>query len=296
MELEDVFLQKVSSEIPTSIELITNLNKVYFLQDKIILSFDTYKDLTKLIIINLENYESSIEDYSQYTIRRDKLISGRSNSFLYQDKIFQLNTSTLEMALTIRDLKSKEILTQYIVEKEDSIFFKNTPATHEYTSFPWDTEKKELQNTNDILRKITQYGAGISVLKLDDILEISLGGLKKSAVSKVVTQSVGIEEANSSSNNFTTRINPNCSYYPQVTYNFQSYTQSKSFKLKIGLYANSFEHIQETLNDNIFDELKYKLEENVKNFLVKLIFKMEEDYYIVYFNKTDKKHYLVKIS
>ena len=296
LELGNLPIRKFLDAIPTSIELINALNKIYFQQDKIFLSLDCYKDFTKLIIIDLESYKSSIEDYHYYPRSYNKKKSGKSNSFISQDMIFQLRSSPDEIAITVKDLKSKESLKEIFVKKEDSLFFQNNPAVYEYTSFPWDMEIEEFQFTQDILRKVSQYNAGIAVLRLENMLEVTNGGLKIRGVSRVVTQTDGFKDKDINSKDYSTRINQYSPFYPQVTYNFHNYTQSKSFKLKIGLYDNSYQYMQKKIDDNIFERSQKKLEETVNNFLVKLIFILQDKYYLIYFNKQNKKYYLTDVG
>jgi hypothetical protein len=292
---EHIFLHKISYDTPTAVELTSNFNKVYFNEEKIILTIDAYQNYTKLIYLDLENFTSRIDTIGHYKILREKLMPQRSNSFIYQENIFQLNVSTLGLALCIKDINTKEILKQFIIKEEDSLFFKNTPVIQLGSNYEYSKKERELNKMSQILRKVTRFGAGISVFSLGDLLEVTIGGSKKIQGNSGGTGMPVTSGGGTVTGPYGNYTLPNYTYYPMATYNYHSYTGSKSIHFKSALQIDSLEHLPDELEDNIFDKINDKLDEYIDRYFVELVFKKGNDYYLVYYFKPDKKHYLVRI-
>ncbi|MBT8244236.1 MAG: hypothetical protein HKP48_02865 [Winogradskyella sp.] len=136
--------------------------------------------LTYTFDLKTYNISEKIYDYPKGKIDDYK----RYNSFIHKDKIFQLASSKKEMSFQVKDLNNR-LIKEFYLTKEDSILFKNGPIIQEgRTALPFQN-RRELEASSKYLRKISSGNIGLSVLKVDRLYEITIGGYKIVPTNKV---------------------------------------------------------------------------------------------------------------
>jgi hypothetical protein len=270
-------ITKIDSRVPNSIERASNANKLYQNKETLVLSFDANKEATILYTINIEELSLSVksipypkakmnEDYKKY------------NSFIFQNKIFQIACSKDEMTFAIKDLEGN-LLKDYYVNRDMPIRFKNSPIIQEgTTALPFVTTRK-LEQTTKYLRKVSSGKPGINVQKVDGLYYITLGGYKyvNNAMPMVSTPTM-------SANGFIT-YNPTF-----LSYNAYTTTKSTYFNTILNF---QFEHVKGKQEPNMFDRVSaYK--KDIKYITAEDVFYFNDALFFGYFNLKHSEYKLVR--
>jgi hypothetical protein len=217
---------------------------LYQNKETLILSFDANKEATILYTINIKELSLSINSipYPKAKINEDYK---KYNSYIYQNKIFQIVCSRDEMAFQVKDLDGT-LLKNYYVNRDMPIRFKNSPIIQEgTTALPFVTTRK-LEQTTKYLRKVASGKPGINVQKVNGLYYITLGSYKY-----VTNAMPTVSEPTMSSNGFIT-YNPT-----YLSYNTYTTTKSTYFNTILNF---EFEHIKGKQEPNMFDRVSaYKI-------------------------------------
>ena len=99
----------------------------------------------------------------------------KHNSFLFEDKYFGLALHKDTIKLEIKDINTKELIKTQTIVNNKPIEIKNSPII--IMDDPY-KDYREVENTTQFFRKISNYGIGVSVSKYNnDLYEIQLGGI-----------------------------------------------------------------------------------------------------------------------
>ena len=273
---------KIENKTPNSIETTSKNVKLYNHGKKVSITSDRYKEYTYLINIDLENYNYSSERIFKPPFE-DSYFGLRTNSFLFENNLFQIISSSDQLNIQITDIDTKETIKKYSVKKKEPISFKNSLIIQEGGGLD---KYRELDKTSQFLRKISQAHAGISVLKQDGVFQITYGSAieKTNAGGYVIIGAtvggIGGAIVMASINSITT------SYY--------GYTNTKSVRVT-GLFDKNFNHIEGEVPLNIFDRIKLYAE-NIKGLQAETIISLEDSYLFGYYNKKEKVYKLVKFT
>ncbi len=235
---------KVDNNIPNSIELVSEASKMYEKENGFILTLD--KSVYTYII---EFKTPSLE----FTIKKiAKPVVGtlfKSNSFIQDDKIYQISATDKKMVFVVKSLISNKKLKEFILHKNDSITFKNTPIIQEGAMY---NNYREMEKTSKFLRKIASAKIGISVRPIANGSEITMGGTKEltGGAPMIMPGFGGIPIASFGA--ITMSFNP-------VQYAYSSYSSSVSTRIK-GLFDKNYNHIDGTIQTNVFDKIKEEIE------------------------------------
>lgn len=152
------------------------------------------------------------------------------------------------MKFIVRDLNTSEILKEYFVKKEDTITFKNSPIIQEGGAYD---NYREMEETSKFLRKISSSEVGISVYKLNDNYQITLGGEKQ-------IQSGGAPMMMSmGGGSFVASTGVSVSlpgYFSPSTFAYGSYANTKSTYINC-LFDAGFNHVDGDMTNNVFDNI-----------------------------------------
>ena len=103
-------IKRIECNNPNSLDITSEVNKLYCYDDKIVLSFDSAKDKTKLITIDLNNYSYTTKNYNQDTLENSNKVNTLSNSYIHDNKLYQLIVNKRELCFTIHCLKTDSLL------------------------------------------------------------------------------------------------------------------------------------------------------------------------------------------
>ncbi|WMI69209.1 hypothetical protein [Mangrovimonas sp. YM274] len=237
-------ISKIDQRIPNAIEVTSSLGKLYQTKNKVYLTLENEEDKTYFYDIDIENYEIDLKifDYPEGTIEPFK----KFNSYIYEDKIYQIASSKQEMKLLINTL-SGELVKSFYIDKEHPITFKNSPIIQEGVATPF-ISTRELEETQKYLRKISSGNLGITVIKTKNNYHTSMGGYK-------ITKNPTPIPSNSSDpfNPFSTPTGTFVSYNP--TYSaYNTYTKTKSTYFH-SIFDLEFNHLKGEVEENIFDKI-----------------------------------------
>lgn len=166
-------VKTISPNTPNPIDITSAFQKLYVIDGKIIISLDQNKTYTQIISFNLANSEKEVKYIKKPLLSDTEFVSAKSNSYIYDDKIFILAISDEKLNLSIKDYQSSNLLKAYSFSEEDTITIKNTSLI-KFTNNR--TINKNTNETKDILRKISQSKVGISAYRFANDYQVTIGG------------------------------------------------------------------------------------------------------------------------
>ncbi|MCF7559693.1 hypothetical protein L3X39_03515 [Sabulilitoribacter multivorans] len=293
-------VHKIQSSNPNAIELTSENIKMYVIEDDIIISVDNTTSYTQLIKINLKNHNATVENFEKPFIHAENEYF-RSNSFLYDDKLFQLVSTRNELAFSIKDLQAKTTIKEYRVEKNDSITFKNSPIIQEKGSDKAEDvnslsltfgKYRELEKTKKFLRKITAQKIGISAYNINGIHQITLGGIRDALNISTLNRMGNNNMFNNGFNQYEFKITkgPSNSGFPSapqvefisvnpsfepITFSYLTYNNTTCTFINC-LFNENFEHIEGEIQENVFDKISDFKSDKEKFINAETIFKYND--------------------
>lgn len=274
---------KIEDDTPNSIEAVSEEKKLYVRDNKIVFTFDINRGLTQILVINPVDFSYNVKSFQKPLFEANSSIK-KSNSFITDDKIFTIASTNDSLGLKIQDFKSKNVLKEFLVTKEDSITFKNTPIIQEggiYDSY------RELESSQKFLRKLTSANLGISVYRQNDEYLITIGSEKEVSTGGGMMMPMG---GGFGGFPIATIGSANVFFNPTF-FAYNSYSSTKSVHIK-SLFDLDFNHIKGSIKDNLFDKIK-KHSEPVNSLEGKTIFKYKN--YLILGNYIEKsKAYILK--
>jgi len=287
----DLKAEIIDLNIPNALEVTSGLVKIYLLEDQnsFLMSVDTDKRHTSLINFDLDSSTYTLTKIKKpilHSVNLKNRFLVRSNSFISDNKLYQISGLSKEMRFQIVNLDSKAIDKQLFLKDTDSVIqFKNTPIIEEegYYVGHWGKEK-----TKTFLRKITSGKIGVSVYKRKDTLRLMLGGLKKVASGAPVMVGFGAVPIGGVANGvFNSFANP-------MFLNYRGYTSTRATYIKC-LFDKNMNHLQGEVTDNAFDRIR-DFSETVDNKKAETIFKFDGYYVYGYYESLSNKYFLRKFE
>jgi hypothetical protein len=81
----------IDNEVPNPIDIVATSNKLYSYEDKIVLTLDNQLTRTAVITIDLATLKSDLVFYDQGNIEYGETTSRESNSYIYNNHLYQIN-------------------------------------------------------------------------------------------------------------------------------------------------------------------------------------------------------------
>lgn len=272
-------MTKIENKNPNAIETTCAPLKLYQQGSKVIFSFDNHMIKTKLCIIDLENFSYTYKEYLQAAMRDQSY--RKSNSYIFDDKLFQIVSSNHKMEFKITDLETDKEIKKYKLTKQDSITFKNSPIIQEgggiLPDFKGD-RTREMEKTAKFLRKISAGDLGISAYKARQGYNIILGGRVEVNRGGGMMMMSGAAIPIASVGNITFSFNP-------MLYGYNNYTSAKTTYINC-LFDKSFDHLEGDIPENIYDKINLFEDELKKPKAVNVFLWDQHIYYNYYDSKT----------
>ncbi|MCP5063827.1 MAG: hypothetical protein GY936_15370 [Ignavibacteriae bacterium] len=263
---------KINFNEPNSLEKASSYNKLFYNNGKITLLNNFYDNYTYIIDIYVNDGAYNYQKINNKGIE-EKPIKLGSNSFVFENYFFSVNSTPKKLNFNIYNYKTKEVLKEYQILKDEPIIFKNTPIIHEGGDFD---SYRELEKTSQFLKKISNPNLGVSIYRnknnyvvtLGASKEVASGGFQPSAFGGFIGGAIG----------------------GALFSTFDSYNQSKFKSTRIEcLFDENFNHIQGEIPKNGFDKINSFLEEkDLKNMPFQTVFRYNNDYIWGSYNKTSK--------
>lgn len=271
-------IKKVDEKIPTSIEIASEFVKLYVKNSDVIFSFDQNSNKSQVVIFNIDTFEKKVKNFTK-PLELTKSNQKKTNSFINEENIFLITSTDEELVFRIQNFESEDLIKEYTVNVNDTIYFKNSPIIQEdgaYDSY------REIDRTKKFLRKITSGNVGISVNSYSNGYKIVLGGKKeiRGGGGAMMPMGFGMPIA-SLGGGVSVFFNP-------VNFAYNSYANTKSTYINC-LFDHSLNHIEGDFPKNEFDKIKDFIEDGNPSSIGETVFK-HKNYYIkgVYFLESEE--------
>ena len=274
-------ITKIDNRVPNAIEQTASNNKLYQKDNLIYLTIEDEENLQTIFYrINLENLsmEQAFYEYPKGRIWDFE----KYNSFILDDKIFQLGINIDEMKIVIKNFEGK-VLKDFYIEKNQPINFKNSPIIQDGQTFVPLVNHRELEETSKYLRKVLSGNIGISGYKDDNLYYLTIGGCIE-----IKGGSMGVMGGSYNTTISTTGGIPSVStvYIRPTFYSYSSYASTKSTFFNTHL-DSEFNYVAKDESDNIFDRIK-KFKKGIQYESAEDIFLYKGKVYFTYYNLKEK--------
>jgi hypothetical protein len=183
--LKEYSLQKMEGSAFNALPVAGSKIKLYVTADKMVLTLDHHPAVTQLFTIESDTIKERL--VPQFELAK----VGKSNSFYFKDRLYQLKLNQQEMVLGAIDLTTGKTLQTYSARNQDTITFKNSP-------FLIQTGRKgasEIKDTKKFLDKAGMGMASVSVYKTPDDLMVVAGGVRNVITTGDVIMGVALSGA-----------------------------------------------------------------------------------------------------
>lgn len=272
-------LVEIDNTNPNSLETTSRLNKLYPKGENLILTFDNFQDFTLVYYLNLNDFTVKERSF-QIDITADEPLD-KSNSFLYEDYLFQLGVNNDKMIFTVTDFNTGEKLKTYQATKEGSINFKNSELLQKNGLFMGNEKVRQLDDTSQYLRKITNGQPGIAVQNKNGIYQTTLGGTQPMASGGGAMMIVGGGIVGGAIGAMAVSI-----YFNPTFSSYGSYTNTKSIYFD-ALFDSEFNHVNGVSTENVFDTVK-TFQDSLEKMDAEEVFSHKDKVYFGYYHKDSK--------
>jgi hypothetical protein len=155
-------------------------SKMYVLENKLIITLDYNSKQTQTFTIDLTTFETKEHSYSHFSLKKQ---NSAANSFLQDDKLYQIKNNKDELIFSIKDFNSDELIKKYSISEQDSTSFKNSPFYFQKAN----QEARKLNDTKKFLERLLYSNSGLSVYKTRNNLFITIGGNSLDALQYATT-------------------------------------------------------------------------------------------------------------
>lgn len=281
-------LQKITPEIPTSLVESSKRRKCYSKGNNIIITFDSNMEFTQIITIDLDKFKASEKfikkPYINYTVRTEL----NSNSFLIDNHLYQIKSSSSQLILTVKDLEDKLIKSYEASDKNPIIDFKNSNYIQENGGT---SKTRILETSSQFIRKTNSSNSGISCYKLNDNYLVTIGSVSQEqqqvGAGAIVGSMFGIAGVIAGSLIDSAISNPTME-------SFNSYANRKVVYIN-GLFDKDANHIKGEIAPLAFDKIRIFFDKNT-DVSSQTLYKLDNIYYFGYLDNTTKEYTIRKFK
>ncbi len=267
---------KIEESNPNSLQITSNVSKIYDRGDSFILSIDKEDLFTYLIEFEVPELSVEISAVEKLNEIGDEKFN-TTNSYLYKDKIFQIGGNSKIMVFTVKELGTKKELKRFVVSKDEDIPFKNSDIIEEYTTNQ-SIKMKELDKTNLLLQIFNNGNGGIAVNPTKTGYQVTLGGseiIKKGGGGFGPMMMGGPGNGmtiNSTSSGMVVTSGFNPTFYSFGGYSYNEASRTKRVEC---LFNEDFEHLDGEIHQNVFNKLRTHIS-NLPKAKAETVFKMDD--------------------
>lgn len=169
-------IEKMDPDNFNTLDKTIKKTKMYVLDNHILLTFDYSLKKTQVLDLNLASVNITEKNFNQPITKNP---SKTSNSFLHENKLWQIKAGKEELLFEIKDFDSGKTLKSVAVSKKDTIDFKNSPLFLQIN----DKKPQEIKTTDKFLKQLSSLNAGITAFKNQKNTFISFGGFAEYQIS-----------------------------------------------------------------------------------------------------------------
>nr|WP_299170544.1 hypothetical protein [uncultured Allomuricauda sp.] len=269
-------------KVPYSLDSMISWIKMYMYGDSLFIVSDLNRDFTQIITYNLKNEVATLDKIDHASTK----LESKSNSYLLNDKLFQINVNPEEIILKITSLTSKEVLKEHRITKKDELSLANGPIRQRGGRYK---KYREFEKTSQFLRKLSNGNLALHVGQTDKNYTINIGSVDE--VEGLVDVLVYLNPVS-----IVGVVGPLTIYVNPLALALLKASKTKA------VYINSIldENFELTLNkekDNIFYVVEDFIEkEEIKRYKAADLFRYKGYYIFGLLDKKSKKYSLRKFS
>lgn len=270
-----VGVQTITEDNIVSLTRTAILKKLYVFNDKeIVFTFDGNAFFTQILKINMDNFSYTIQNCEKYTTSTNDEFKKlpKTNSFICNDKIFQIIVSSEAVTIDIKNFKF-ETLKSYSINKDKEIDFINSEVFQENYKI---TNKRALDKTSQFIYRLKNLYMGLTCQFVNNTYQLKFGayssvenpmmyGAMGGLVGALVVAALSPSYSSQSINSYSGR---------QVVY-----TNS--------ILDENFNHIKENLVVPTFDKLRQFSIDN-STLQNQMVFKFDKTTYFAGYDKKTK--------
>ncbi len=264
----ELHITKIENTHPNTLEYASSLAKLYFSKDKLLITVNNSADATKLVQIDLLKDIASFESIPFSSVYCDPASTQQSNSFILDGILYQITACKEHLVYGMYDYTSKQLLKEYRINATADFTQKNTEyIQHNTDTNPNNMVVRTLSNTEQVLRKLQHLKIAIAPYKSpnnDIILTVGAYKERKKGGGPFLITMVDL-----------------------------SYAVFKSVFFKTVLEDSTFKHLAEAPTEVVFDRIKEYMD-TTRHMYAKTSFWIGEDYYYAYYQRLEKKYYIIK--
>ena len=264
----------VQKDVPYSLDSMTSLYKLYITGDSLQITSDINPNFTQIITYDLITEDIEVRKLNQPKFKNKNTLS---NSFLLDNILYQFRINPKEMALSISNYETNEILKEHRIKKKEDFYLSSGPIRQRGGHYK---RYRELEKTAQFLRKVGNGNPSIYVDKIGSTQKIVLGSVDEVDVSAL--------QALTFANPFTAvaSIGSVTLFFNPVSVALLKSSNTKAVYIT-GYLDQNFQTTQAIEKDDIFYRVKdYLKEEKTKRYTAVDIFQYK-DYFL--FGMLDKK-------
>lgn len=290
-------IHKINNEVYNTLNIASKLNKFYRYNDKIYFTFDNSLRNTKIITIDMENLYSNMAFYDQATDCNGDTNIVSSNSFLFQEKLFQVALYNNGLCLQVRNIEKDSILEKINFNINDVFLDRSTTFIIKKPKLLLKQVIMQIESTKQFWKELSKTDLGIAVNLNNGMFELTLGGVKESmhytgggGITKY--QAVGTAQNFGAGHNIAI---PGSSLYSHhcnpIMYNYNKTDDNVTVFCRMLLDEN-YEYYKGEVSKNIYDRIRDFKKVNHRN--MQTVSKIGAFYIFGYCNYWKEKYYLYR--
>ena len=169
----------VKPELNYDLDVANSPNKLYLVNNNLVLVMDKRRGETMIFNLNLEREEMDYRKISRIVDKSTATVDIPTfNSYLLENHLYYIDASLQKLTLIINDFKTGKELRKIETIASDTINFKNTPILLEGSLYAMG-EIRELEKTIQLLRKMVRGRSVVAVSKNSGKHELTIGAFKE---------------------------------------------------------------------------------------------------------------------
>lgn len=182
--LSDYPIEKMDSKAFNPLLYSVSKSKFYVNNNTIRITLDHNSVQTQIFSIDLSTFSINESIITQPILQNSK---SQSNSFLSDEKLYQLRLNDTQLVLDIKEIPSGQLIKNFSIFQQDSIRFKNTPFFIQNGN----QRPRELKNTQKFLKRISASDIGLSVYETQGNYLLTIGRAKNVPTTGIILVGVG---------------------------------------------------------------------------------------------------------
>ena len=283
---QTVDITKIDHRNPISIEQASKKAKLYLVDGKVLISLDNNLNMTNLISIDLNNFSSDVKQF-KYLMSSCTGEVFKTNSFLFNGKLFQVQVCRTALTVQSTDIKTREKLAELTGTLAEGINFNNGPIKQEGGTLIYTQgTDKELVKPKQILRKMTNSNVGVSAYSREDKIVLTIGGYKEVHQASSGGGFTTVPGGTISTPGGMVSLPPTTTYNPTM-FGYGQYKNSRSVYFNSLIDEVYHDHLEGEISQNAYDKMR-SFEEASTKIRNETIFRIGDTYFFGYFKAKEK--------